>query len=250
MLHVISYPKAGRTWLRVMLDDLGVGAVFGHDGSAFADRRAGGDLDPDKSKYSEAGVLLMVRDPRDAVVSSYFQATRREGIEAGSLSMFLRDDRYGISKICRFNMQWFAAGHRMDRFAILSYEQMRASPAATLRAVAGLAGMVVDERAAAAIASDRAFDRMRAAEASGELAERYGEILRPADANDSQSFKVRRGVVGGYLRYLSRADLCYCEQVLRSMQYRYGLVAAMARWNVERKGDAEPFQPDRNCRQV
>jgi hypothetical protein len=237
-LHVISYPKAGRTWLRVMLDDVGADAVFfSHDGSEYKHRRPLGDLDADKSRYSGTTVL-MVRDPRDAAVSGYFQATRRESIEAGSLSAFLRDDRYGIEKICRFNVQWFAAGHRIDRFAILSYEHMHASAAAALGAVAAFAGIALDATTAEAVAWNRTFERMRAAEASGELAERYGEILRPGDASDPESFKVRRGRVGGYTHYLSQPDLCYCEQVLRGMDYWARLDAAMARWNVTPMSDA------------
>ncbi len=240
-LHVISYPKAGRTWLRVMLGDLGVDPVFSHDGSEYKHRHPLRNLDPDKSQYSGTPVLLMVRDPRDAVVSGYFQATRRESIEAGSLSAFLRDDRYGIEKICRFNVQWFAAGDRIGRFAILSYEHMRAAPAEALGAVAGFAGIVLDARTVEAVAANRTFGRMQAAEASGELAERYGEVLRPGDATDPESFKVRRGRVGGYRHYLSQADRSYCEQVLRGTDYWSRLGAAIARWNVKRMGDvAEP----------
>jgi hypothetical protein len=35
--------------------------------------------------------------------------------------------------------------------------------------------------------------------------------LRPGDASDPESFKVRRGVVGGYRDYLSPSDLAYIE---------------------------------------
>jgi hypothetical protein len=107
-----------------------------------------------------------------------------------------------------------------------------------LGGVARFAGISLDRETAATVASDRSFERMRAAEASGELGERFGEILRPGDPTDPESFKVRRGWVGGYPEYLSRGDLAYCEEVLRGSDYWPSLQAAMARWSVERIGDA------------
>jgi hypothetical protein len=216
-----------------MLDDVGVRAIFSHDGSDHILRRPSADLNPDKSGYSGAITLLMVRDPRDTVVSGYFQITRRLKIEAGSLSELLRDDRHGIFKICHFNLQWFAAGDQINRFAILPYEQLHKSPSAVLKAVASFAGMALDDRMAALVTSNRTFQRMRAAEASGELAKRYGDILLPVNRNDTDSFKVRRGLVGGYSDYLSAADLSYCEQILAKTDYWSRLDQAMSRWDVE-----------------
>ena len=150
---VISIPKSGRTWLRIMLDDAGVRATYSHDNSGFVPRLRFSDLDPDKSKYSGARVLLLVRDPRDTTASSYFQALHRMNVPVGSMSEFLKDERYGIQKVCHFNNQWFAAGDRMKRFAILSYEQMHRLPAAALAAVANFAGAYLPERNADNIAS-------------------------------------------------------------------------------------------------
>lgn len=232
-LHVISFPKSGRTWLRVMLDDVGLRAIFSHDGSDHVHRRSLTDLDPDKSRYSSESVLLMVRDPRDTVVSGYFQVTRRLRIDARSISEILRDDRHGIQKICHFNLQWFAAGHRINRFAILTYEQMHKSPMAALSAVTRFSGMVLEERIAGLIASNRTFERMRAAESSGAFARRYGEILLPRNQNDKESFKLRRGVVGGYPEYLSEVDLAYCQDILTKTDYWPHFRQAMSRWDVE-----------------
>ena len=40
-------------------------------------------------------------------------------------------------------------------------------------------------------------------------------ILAPADSQDPESFKVRRGEIGGYVRYLSTADVEYVEERIR-----------------------------------
>jgi hypothetical protein len=233
-LQIVSFPKSGRTWLRVMLDDVGAKADFTHDGSDHQLRHSLTALQADKSRYKGASVLLLVRDPRDTAVSGYFQVTRRLKLSDASISDILRDERHGIKKICHFNLQWFAAARQVKPFAILSYEQMHKAPAAALCAVAALAGVTVDERIAELVASNRAFARLRAAEASGELAHRYGPYLLPGDRNDAESFKVRRGVIGGYTDYLSEADLAYCESVLDETEYWSRCDQAMSFSGIER----------------
>jgi hypothetical protein len=229
--HVISFPKSGRTWLRVMLDDVGVKANFTHDDSDHVLRRALTDLSPDKSKYLGGRVLLLVRDPRDTAVSGYFQVIRRLNLSATSGEL-LRDERHGIRKICHFNLQWFGAGPGMDRFAILTYEQMHRAPADALAAVADFAGTALDSKTAERVASNRTFARMRAAEASGELAQLYGKVFFPG--GNPESFKVRRGVVGGYRDYLSDVDQSYCEMILAETDYWSHCERAVSKWSFER----------------
>jgi hypothetical protein len=104
MFFVISFPKSGRTWLGVMLDDLEVRARYSHDGSDHRLRLPLSELRADKAQYAGATVLLMVRDPRDTVVSGYFQVTRRLGIPVPSMSDLIQSDCYGIRKICHFRL--------------------------------------------------------------------------------------------------------------------------------------------------
>jgi Sulfotransferase domain len=56
-------------------------------------------LETDKSRYRGTKVLYLIRDPRDVVVSCFFQATRRKKLFRGTLSEFIRSDNYGIRKI-------------------------------------------------------------------------------------------------------------------------------------------------------
>lgn len=232
-LQIVSFPKAGRTWLRVMLDDIGLEANFTHDGSDHALGQPLDALDADKSRYRRATVLLLVRDPRDTAVSGFFQVNRRLKLSDAPISEILRDERHGIRKICQFNLQWFAAAPRIKRFAILSYEQMHEAPASALHSVATFAGVPLDVRIAELVAANRAFARLHAAEATGELAHRYGEYLLPGDRNDVDSFKVRRGVVGGCVDYLSEADQFYCDTVLAEMDYWSHHDRAITSWGFD-----------------
>jgi len=243
ILRVVSFPKSGRTWLRVMLDDLSIEAVYTHDGSGYEDHASIATLNADKTKYAAGSILLMVRDPRDIVVSGYFQARRRLRLgSADSLSMsdFIRDERYGIEKVVRFNLQWFAAAPQISRFAIVQYEDLHKNTGRTLSAVARFAGSEKPAEAMADVVSQRSLAHMRRLEASGALEQQYGSALMPADPSDPESYKVRRGIIGGYVDYLSGRDVEYCDRILGNAGYFPQLREALAARSVLRFGEA-PF---------
>jgi hypothetical protein len=48
------------------------------------------------------------------------------------------------------------------------------------------------------------------------------EILQPGDARDPESFKVRRGKIGGYIDYLEQEDMAYVAEVMRELDPRFG----------------------------
>src|SRR6185312_11172504 len=89
--YALSYPKAGRTWLRAL-----VGKVLA-DSLGLSERRI---LETEfLARRAGVRVLLLGRDVRDNLVSAYFQATRRIDVWQGQISPFLRDDRYGVDKL-------------------------------------------------------------------------------------------------------------------------------------------------------
>lgn len=229
--HVVSYPKSGRTWLRVMLDDLGVEAAYTHDGAGYEDGASLATLHADKTRYAFTPVLLMVRDPRDVVVSGYFQVTRRLRLQSAasiSMSEFIRNAYYGIEKTARFNLHWFAAAHARPDVAILSYEDLHRNTELTLSAAARFAGHDIPAQTIGNVAARRSFAEMRKLEAAGAFSSRYGDALTPADPADAESYKVRRGIIGGHVDYLSRDDLGYCEGILGATRYFAELEAALA----------------------
>lgn len=234
MLQVVSFPKSGRTWLRVMLDRIGVAAAYRHDGADHRTRLPLTELSADKSGYRRSPVLLLLRDPRDTLVSGFFQAQKRLNLPVTNLSDFIRDPRHGIEKIIRFNSLWFAAGQTFKSFGIVSYESLHQDIETAVSAIVSFAG----ERAKLDRVSDAIlwarFENMRAREVDGQLAGVYGEILAPADPADLESYKTRRGVVHGFVDYLSADDIAYCNQVLAESRYWESLDAALARFAVVR----------------
>jgi sulfotransferase family protein len=230
VLYVVSYPKSGRTWLRVMLDDLGIEAVYTHDGSSFEGHLSVEDLDSDKTKFEAGLVLLMVRDPRDVAISGYFQVVRRLHLQTAdsmSISDFIRNPRYGIEKSVRFNLDWFAVAPEMVDLAIVRYEDLHKNTTRVLNAIVRFARAEAAADVVGDVAVRRSFAHMKQVEASGGFEARYGSALRPADLTDPESYKVRRGIIGGYVDYLSTRDQKFCNRVISKTDYEAHLQYAI-----------------------
>jgi hypothetical protein len=63
------------------------------------------------------------------------------------------------------------------------------------------------------------FENMQKLEAAGAF---DSKILQPGDVRDLESFKVRRGKVGGYREYLSAEDQKYAAEALSKLDSCFG----------------------------
>ncbi len=236
---IVSFPKSGRTWLRLligkalcehcglpdsrMLDTLSLSreaglrpTVFSHDGASNTEARHMRRLRGDKSEYENKHVVFLRRDPRDVVVSCFFQASRRRDLFSGDLSDFLRDPHYGIDKILRYYNVWYRAREVPTSFALISYEALHARPVASLRIALDAMGCgplpdVVLEKSV----SFGQFENMRRMESEGRF---ESSRMTPGHAGDPESFKVRKGEVGGHRDYLSEADQAYVDARLAQVE--------------------------------
>jgi hypothetical protein len=230
---VVSYPKAGRTWLRVMLDALGVHAEYTHFGAGVKDAQLIEEIRGNPLWCHGRTTLLLVRDPRDTLVSSFFQATKRRHVYAGDITAFVRDPRFGIEKLARWNLMWAELPLHQQRFGLVTYEALRSDPRAMLRGVVHFFGADRSDAAIDGAVEGADIDVMRAKEVSGAYTEKYGKALKPGDVADRDSYKVRRGVVGGYRESLSEGDVAYCDETLARLDYWARLRVAGERFAVQ-----------------
>jgi Sulfotransferase domain len=233
-LCVLSYPKAGRTWLRaligkVLVDRLGLSERrmldseflarqaglpslgFDHDGSAMRFNVRWQDLPTDRAFYRGRRVLLLGRDVRDNLVSAYFQATRRIDAWNGPIGPFLRDERYGVDKLLAFYRIWSASRHIPAAFMYVRYEDLHRDTAGTLGHVLPFLGIEADAAAIAAAIEYCRFDNLKRAEAEQRF---RGTALVPGRPGDPEAFKVRKGKVGGYRDYLAQDDIEYINHAV------------------------------------
>src|SRR5215217_5821205 len=247
---ILSIPKSGRTWLRAFLcayfckrfgleftlrpgryDLPGFPrVVFSHD--LFEHRTKGDRWDRVRGKYliprrelKRAKIILLTRDPRDCFVSLYLQLTRRDPnapvkLKRKTVSEMLRDEKFGLRAIVNTMNDWIDEFSHRDNFILVRYEALRAAPAEYFRDLLGVLGEPVpDANIFEEALQFSRFENMQKLEAAGAF---DSNILHPGDVRDRESFKVRRGKVGGYREYLSLEDQKYAADALMKLDRRFG----------------------------
>lgn len=229
---VVSFGKSGRTWLRAMLSHLyhqrhGIPETELLDGDNFRRRVPAvpsflfthdGPREPwnrDRARalrlFALRKVVFLARDPRDVAVSIYHHTLKRsspevrarEGManEGGgpppSLYEYaaVRGGGGKIGRIIGYLNAWAELLPTLPRAHLVTYEAMRADPAGELARLAAFADRPFEPAEIERAVEFASFDSLRRKESQ----DFFGSFrLRPADASDPQSFKVRRGKVGGY----------------------------------------------------
>jgi hypothetical protein len=204
--------------------------IYSHD--LFEHRTKGGFWDRLRGKYliparelDRMRTILLVRDPRDAFVSLYVQLTRRtretpEQLKQQSVSTLLRDPRHGIGSMVETMNAWLSELSGRRQFALVKYESLRSDPETHFRPLlAHLGETDPDPTAYAHALGFSEFGNMQKLEAAGAF---QSKILQAGDVRDPESFKVRRGKVGGFSDYLSPADQAYAAEAIRALHPDFG----------------------------
>jgi len=243
--YIISYQCSGRTWLRVLIGKAlceqyhlpeklfsniyAVTTAAGiartkknHDDTVInkvsTDYR---ELSEDKSFFKDKKIIFLSRDIKDIVVSSYFHMTKKAKFFEGSMSEFIRSDRFGVKKVLRFYNIWHANREVPADFLHISYEGLKADTAEVLSGTLKFLGAKnVEKRVIDSAVAFASFENMKQMERKKAI--RSFEV-RPADESDNDTFKVRRGVVGGYKDYLSDEDIRYIDAMVREMGNPFAL---------------------------
>jgi hypothetical protein len=247
---VVSIPKSGRTWLRTFLsayfcaryehpfsldvtkyrDPRIPRVIYSHD--LFEHRTKGRWWDRARGKYlipaseiRRTPIILLVRDPRDAFVSHYVQLTRPTADAPDELKMkrvgeMLRDPFLGIGQIVRTMNDWLAEFGDRPNVTLVRYEDLRSRPTEHFGCVlAAIGEHRVSQKHLDAALRFSEFNNMQKLEAAGAF---DSKILQPRDFQDSESFNVRRGRIGGYADYLGASDIEYANKAIAALDRRFG----------------------------
>lgn len=231
-IFLISYPKCGRTWLRLMIGKALALNFHIEDANPLRLNRLAKtyseiprinivhDDNPhwktpvqllkSKEEYRGKKVILLVRDVRDVVVSMYFQVAKRDIGYRGEISSFLREPTGSLDTILAFYKIWYENLEVPEDVLLVRYEDIHEDAERELRRVLDFIGVsdVSDEAVREAVLFS-SFDNMRQMEVNDDL---DSGMLRPGNGNDEESFKTRKGKVGGYVEYFNEEDLRYLDE--------------------------------------
>ena len=132
----------------------------------------------------------------------------------------LRDERFGIRAIVNAMNDWLNEFSQRDNFTLVRYEALRASPAEHFRDLLAVLGeSLPDANIFQEALEFSRFENMQKLEAAGAF---DSKILHPGDVRDPESFKVRRGKIGGYREYLSAEDQQFAAAAMTELDRRFG----------------------------
>ena len=144
--YLFSAQKSGRTWVRMILakvlEEIGLNPAKIEMIPSF---HSSLDQVCQKNKPRKLNVIFLYRDPRDCVVSRYFEITRRRirpktnnpnKVYNSSLEDYIRrGDEYGIDAIIDYMNGWFRSRDKFRSFMPVSYENLHVTPREVVRRI-------------------------------------------------------------------------------------------------------------------
>lgn len=240
---LISYPKCGRTWLRLMLGRV-FQTHFGLTDTNLLELHELGQLHPNipkiwvshddkpqwkkpeelvisKEEYKDKKVILLVRDPRDVVVSNYFQKTKRREAYDGNLSDYLHEPLGSFDTILKFYNIWADNRTVPQKFLLVRYEDIHNDSQSELGLILeflGLSGVI--EKTLREAGEYASFENMRKMEVENTF---NSPRLNPLNPTDPSSYKTREGKVGGFADHLTMDEIEYLNRRMKeSLSDFYG----------------------------
>ncbi|MEM9904055.1 MAG: sulfotransferase domain-containing protein [Cyanobacteria bacterium P01_D01_bin.44] len=248
-IYLLSFPKSGVTWLKFMLIQLLIKAydieyeptvdlnklsrenkqlpkiIWTHgDSQIISEKGICNDVEQlfiygGRLRYRKNRVILLVRDPRDVVVSHYHQVTRRSDIplKFDSISEFVQHQHYGIQRIIRFYQVWNKNRWILRKLLIVRYEDLMTDGPTILARILNFINVNdIDSNLVNQVYEISQADKMRKLEIQGKV-----KGMR-AFGTERNTLKVRRAKIGSYKDELSNEDIQYCNKLMKKLPTIYG----------------------------
>lgn len=240
---VVSHTKSGKTWMRVMISHVyhlqyGVPAdelirldnlhrlnpaiptlFFTRDTKLPTFKLGGGEV---PLPYDRK-LLFVIRDPRDVAVSFYFHIKNRaghheldrKGITEADRSLelydFVIDEKLGIPRVIDHMNRWYEEMQGMPRRLVVKYEEMQAAPVEVLDRAMAFLDRGFERHVIEGSVEFASFDSLSRKEADGFF---KSNKLKPSNPDDGDSYKVRRGKIGGYRDYFNDDQIARIDRLV------------------------------------
>lgn len=235
--YLISFPKSGRTWVRLLIGqcfhikykfplnlDLYKMTLFTQIPNIKTDPRMGSYsrkiTQTALSSFGKKKIILLVRDPRDILVSYYFEWSKRRSTPYnGAIRTFIRED-FTLPHIVRFMNDWALEFTKREKdFVLVQYENFHLTPLVELQKIFNFVGIEMSEDIMKEAIERCTFNKMRKMEENRSFGNDHR--FMPTSSSDKESYKMRSGVVGGYTKYLSEQDFHFLNKQLTGLNDLY-----------------------------
>ena len=251
---IVTCPKSGRTWLRIMLSRLVqqryglpttsvIGTTAFHRANRILpsvyfthDSYLGDYTGNRESKADYAGkrIVFLVRDPRDIAVSAYFQWKFRtdkakralhaaffEGQDPTVFDFAMHPAGSLQKNIDRMN-SWHRARARLNDLLVVRYEDLRAEPEEWLTRVAAFIGYPAAAEEIRDAVEYASLENMKTMEREGSFGDK-SRRFSTGKQDSEDAYKVRRGKVGGYRDYFTDEQLVELDALVENtLEPAYG----------------------------
>jgi hypothetical protein len=237
---VLSRAKSGRTWLRAMFSRLyqqhygleeaqliefdnfhrqnaAVPTIYFTHGHYLRERFASRRW---RASFGDKKILFLVRHPCDVAVSEYFQSTRRASAHKVALHQVDRDlsmldfvlqGPVGLPAIIDYLNGWAPVVAEHEHAFVARYEDIRGRPSELLGSIVDFLGAPFSKDEISEAVEFAAFENLKELERKNFF---NNSRLAPRNADDPDSFKVRRGKVGGYVDYFDEEQVAAMETLV------------------------------------
>ena len=173
-------------------------------------------------------VLFLARNPIDIAVSWYHQFTKRQSrakqelinhwidnpFDKHTVQMweFVRHSDIGLPALIEYQNTWARNIADLPHGMLTRYEDLRAEPVKTLKAIVDLMGADFSEEEVRQAVEWGSFDNLQKLETKGTFSQGGMKLV---NANDPSTYKVRRGKVGGYREDFDEHQVAELEALVR-----------------------------------
>jgi hypothetical protein len=176
-------------------------------------------------------VIFLVRDPRDVAVSFYFHVVHRapaselfhkdipENTRQLSIYDFVSDPRLGVRRVVEDYNRWHEEAPALRQVHFVRYEDLHGQPEEELRHLTDFLGIETDNGQIAQAVRFASFESLQQMERDGFF---RSTRLGSTDPANPDSFKVRRGQIGGYKRHFTQDQITNLDAMVTSLHPDYG----------------------------